>query len=77
MRHIHVPELAGRVAYAQLLNDGSEIRMQEQAKDGERLQKNADVLTLEMPIQRPDVLVPVIELFLQESRGVKQVSTEQ
>jgi alpha-L-fucosidase len=77
MRHIHVPGLAGRVAYAQLLNDGSEIRMQEQAKDGERLQKNADVLTLEMPIQRPDVLVPVIELFLQESRGVKQVSTEQ
>ncbi|HYU73691.1 MAG TPA: hypothetical protein VEL31_13510 [Ktedonobacteraceae bacterium] len=67
MRHVHVPGLAGRVAYAQLLNDGSEIRMQEQAKDAERLQIHANVLTLEMPIQPPDVLVPVVELFLKES----------
>jgi hypothetical protein len=37
------------------------------APDGERLQKNADVLTLEMPIQHPDVPVPVVELFLKDS----------
>jgi alpha-L-fucosidase len=53
-RHVHLEGLAGRVTYAQLLNDASEIRMQE--KDG--------TLTLTLPIQPPDVVVPVIELFL-------------
>lgn len=67
MRHVHLPDLAGRVAYAQLLSDGSEIR---------RLDASADdvshtfpvgpegALTLELPVRRPDVAVPVIELFL-------------
>jgi len=65
-RHLHLDGLAGRVAYAQLLNDGSEIRMQESnphrhstAAEGER------TLTLTLPVQRPDVAVPVIELFLK------------
>jgi alpha-L-fucosidase len=53
-RHIHLEGLAGQVAYAQLLNDASEIRMQE--KEG--------TLTLTLPVQQPDVAVPVIELFL-------------
>jgi alpha-L-fucosidase len=53
-RHVHLAGLAGQVAYAQLLNDASEIRMQE--KEG--------TLTLTLPIQQPDVVVPVIELFL-------------
>jgi alpha-L-fucosidase len=65
-RHLHLDGLAGRVAYAQLLNDASEIRMQETnphrhstAVEGEKS------LTLTVPIQRPDVAVPVIELFLK------------
>ncbi|GCF09810.1 alpha-L-fucosidase [Dictyobacter arantiisoli] len=71
MQHLHLDGLAGRVTYAHLLNDGSEIRFQEgipdegghvSGKDGMR----PDTLTLELPIQRPDVLVPVIELFLKD-----------
>jgi alpha-L-fucosidase len=55
-RHVHLPGLAGKVAYAQLLNDASEIRMEE--KEG--------ALTLTLPIQQPGVEVPVVELFLKQ-----------
>lgn len=57
-KHLHMEGMAGKVEYAQLLNDASEIRMQESQDTG--------VLTLELPIQRPNVIVPVIELFLKE-----------
>jgi alpha-L-fucosidase len=53
--HLHCPGLAGKVKYAQLLNDGSEIGMT--AGPG-------GLLTLALPLTRPDVTVPVIELFL-------------
>jgi alpha-L-fucosidase len=64
MKAIHLDGLASRVEYAQLLNDGSEIRMRtgNDAHDG---YSSEDTLILELPIQRPDVLVPVIELFLK------------
>jgi alpha-L-fucosidase len=55
-RHVHLPGLAGKVEYAQLLNDASEIRME--AKE--------ETLTLTLPIQQPHVSVPVVELFLKE-----------
>jgi alpha-L-fucosidase len=57
MIDIHLDGLADRVEYAQLLNDASEIRM---------TTDKSNTLTLKLPIQRPDVLVPVIELFLKE-----------
>jgi alpha-L-fucosidase len=61
-KHIFLDGLAGRVAYAQLLNDASEVKMSEQplpeGGDGAR------TLRLELPVQQPDVLVPVVELFL-------------
>jgi len=64
MKHLHLPGFAGKVAYAQLLNDGSEIRFQQGLKDVAGIEENMDTITLELPIQHPDVLVPVIELFL-------------
>ncbi len=57
MIDLHLDGLADRVEYAQLLNDASEIRM---------TTDKSNTLTLKLPIQRPDVLVPVIELFLKE-----------
>jgi alpha-L-fucosidase len=56
-RHLHLDGLAGRVAYAQFLHDASEVRWHERADKGG--------LTVELPVQRPDVLVPVVELFLR------------
>lgn len=68
-RHIHLDGLAGRVEYAQLLNDGSEIKMVEidphQESQNIAMQGTAGTLTLELPVQKPDVTVPVIELFLK------------
>ena len=54
-RHLHLDGLAGKVAYAQLVNDKSEILFTE---EGERL-------TLNLPVVKPDVIVPVIELELK------------
>jgi len=70
MRHLHLEGLGGKVAYAQLLHDASEIRRIESDPDGPAqnttMSGEAGVLTLELPIQAPDVLVPVIELFLKQ-----------
>ena len=52
-----MPRLADRVEYAQLFHDGSEIHLQSNGHD--------DSLTLTLPVQCPDVLVPVLELFLR------------
>jgi alpha-L-fucosidase len=69
-RHVHLAGLAGRVAYAQLLNDASEIKMQvvdphQQAQNTTLGGLAAGTLTLELPIQPPAVALPVIELFLK------------
>jgi alpha-L-fucosidase len=70
-RHLHLPGLAGQVQYAQLLHDASEIPMR--VIEPEATAQNTSMgglppgtLTLELPVQRPDVLVPVVELFLAE-----------
>lgn len=70
LKHIHLKGLAGKVKYAQLLNDASEIQYKEQ--DPDRVITNTKTktapgfVTLELPVQKPDVTVPVIELFLKE-----------
>ena len=55
-----------KIAYAQLLNDASEV----QIKPREEWQANfggsaQGVTTLRLPVQKPNVTVPVIELFLK------------
>ncbi|MEN3310081.1 MAG: alpha-L-fucosidase [Micromonosporaceae bacterium] len=69
LSHVHLPGLAGRVRYAQLLHDASEVRTrvidEHQAADTTAMGGLApDTLTLDLPVQRPDVTVPVVELFL-------------
>jgi alpha-L-fucosidase len=71
--HLHLRGLAGKVRYAQLLHDGSEIRMQVidphgQAQNTKLGGVGEGTLTLTLPIQRPAVAVPVIELFLRQVR---------
>jgi alpha-L-fucosidase len=68
MEALYLENMVGRVAYAQFLHDGSEVRMQEGSEVGLNVTKDpagSRTLTLLLPIQRPAVLVPVIELFLE------------
>ena len=78
-RHVHLEGLAGRVEYAQLLNDASEIRMSvfgpgQQAETITPPGGRPDTLTLELPIQRPPVAVPVIELFMRDGNPGGQMT---
>ena len=57
-KHLHMEGMAGKVKYAQMLNDASEVGMSESTDSG--------VLTLNLPVQKPDVTVPVVELFLKK-----------
>ncbi len=66
-RHLHLDGFKNRVEYAQLLNDGSEIRLGQDEHQGGHGKGLAapETLTLELPVQRPQVTVPVIELFMK------------
>ncbi len=71
LEHVHLPDLAGKVAYAQLLNDASEVQQiltdpHAKAANMEMGGQPPGTLTLKLPIRRPDVLVPVVELFLKD-----------
>ena len=68
-QHVHLPGLAGKVDYAQLLNDASEVGLISlppgtQAGTIHPGGQPEGTLTLKLPVQRPDVAVPVVELFL-------------
>jgi alpha-L-fucosidase len=67
---LHLDGFGGRVAYAQLLNDGSEIAFTESEAEtgfmaGKREGGAAKTLTLQLPVRPPQVAVPVVELFLK------------
>ena len=57
---------ADRVRYAQLLHDASEVKMSSQ-KDAASMPEDAKPgdLVLHLPVVKPDVEIPVIELFLK------------
>jgi alpha-L-fucosidase len=67
---VHLPGLAGRVEYAQLLHDASEVARE--VHDHARAVAMTDepaqppgTLTLRLPVRRPDVAIPVVEMFLR------------
>lgn len=70
MEYVQLPGLADRVIYAQMLDDGSEVE-QIRTDPGARAFTTGmggqppGTLTLRLPIARPDVLLPVVELFLE------------
>lgn len=68
-RHLHLEDMADRVEYAQLLHDASEVRMlrsvPEESYGAMNPARRETLLTLELPVKKPDVTVPVIELFLK------------
>jgi alpha-L-fucosidase len=69
INHLHLEGMGGKVAYAQLLNDGSEIKMSEggatHLPGPVELSAQSSLLTLNLQIQKPAVTAPVVELFLK------------
>jgi alpha-L-fucosidase len=64
---LHLDGFAGKVEYAQLLNDASEVKM-EQRPDWQTAaveEQNRQTLTLRLPVQKPNVAIPVVELYLK------------
>lgn len=63
---LHLDGLAGRVEYAQLLNDASEVPsgLSREATI-QRVNMGENTLTLRLPVKKPEVIVPVVELFLR------------
>lgn len=68
-RHLHLPGLAGRLAYAQFLHDASEVRFRDGARECGPADWHgavpADQIRLELPVVKPPVELPVIELFVE------------
>lgn len=67
---VHCPGLADEVTYARFLHDGSWLRTtatdpSQQASHMTPAGEAPGTLTVHLPVRRPDVLVPVIELTLR------------
>ncbi|MBR1609382.1 MAG: alpha-L-fucosidase [Kiritimatiellae bacterium] len=64
--HLALPGLGRRAKYAQLLGDGSEIVIWNSSESSSPRDKHCppDTLMMALPVRRPDVAVPVVEVFL-------------
>ena len=60
-RDLVLPNLYGKIEYIQFLHDGSELLLDE---TGERKENDKSV-TITLPVVKPDVIVPVVEIFLK------------
>jgi alpha-L-fucosidase len=68
-RHLHFDGLGGKVKYAQLLHDASEVHWIDpkgEVDSNVGFKVGENTLTLELPVRKPDVVVPVLELILKD-----------
>ncbi|HEY3340652.1 MAG TPA: alpha-L-fucosidase, partial [Anaerolineae bacterium] len=66
---IYLEGLAGKIEYAQFLHDGSQVLVKSALRDynyeAVAQPVSPDTVVLELPVHRPDVVVPVVELILK------------
>jgi alpha-L-fucosidase len=65
---VHLPGLEGKVQYAKFLHDSSEVKFRDATSNinvlaGRRTPEGH--VTLELPALKPDVEIPVVEIFLK------------
>jgi alpha-L-fucosidase len=67
-RHVYLDGLVGKVEYAQLLNDASEVKLIAPTQSTSHIEPDVPdgSLLLELPVVKPNVGVPVVELFLKD-----------
>ena len=65
--NLELPGFAGKVDYAQFLHDGSELLFDEKKVNhfSEGASAADDLLVIKLPVVKPNVIVPVIELMLK------------
>jgi alpha-L-fucosidase len=64
-RFLSINGLGDKVEYARFLHDGSEVLMRMPEWEAGQMGVSGDTLVLTLPIKKPDVIVPVIELSLK------------
>ncbi len=67
-RFLELPGLVGKIEYAQFLHDGSEVLFSENKVTtlaDEYAKDLTDITVFQMPVLKPNVSVPVIEIFLK------------
>ena len=64
-KHLQLPGLAGKVEFARFLHDGSEVSITGSEWEMRQLTLQPDEQLLFLPVRKPDVIVPVIELTLK------------
>lgn len=65
LQNFTLPGYAGKVKYAQFLHDGSEIKITQPSGHWGREALNEGDLNLQIPVNKPNVEIPVIELVLE------------
>jgi alpha-L-fucosidase len=64
-KHLHLDGLAGKVEYAQFLHDASELKLGIDDWHAKQIGSAANTLDVNLPQTKPNVAVPVVELFLK------------
>ena len=64
-KHLHLPGMKDKVAYARFLHDGSEVPITGSKWETHQMTLQPDTQLLFLPVKKPDVIVPVIELTLK------------
>jgi alpha-L-fucosidase len=66
-KSLHLPDYAGKFKYAQLLHDASEVKFHIPPPTGDHPVETGrtNSVILSLPVERPNVEVPVIEMFLE------------
>jgi alpha-L-fucosidase len=64
MGKIVLPEMLGKVKYAQFLHDNSEIKFITKSSHQPESEKVAGELVLALPVNKPNIEIAVIELIM-------------
>lgn len=65
LQNLTLPGYAGKVKYAQFLHDASEIKISQRTEHGMKEGGNNGDLNLSLPVIKPNVEIPVIEIILK------------
>jgi alpha-L-fucosidase len=64
LQNLTLPNFKGKVNYAQFLHDASEIKITAKESIWIKEEGNSNDLNLNLPVIKPNVVIPVIELIL-------------